>query len=105
MHLNSRRTALILLLMASAAVVTGTARFAPVWMGRQPDGGFIVSTGQRVEPGSIAFKGRPIDLAVHPSGDFFAVLNKSAVFLADTRGVREGSNVAPPAARTPGSAV
>ena len=57
-------------------------------MGRQPDGSFLVSTGQRVEGGSIAFPGRPIDLALHPRGEFFAILNKTEVFLADARGVR-----------------
>ena len=41
----------------------GMARLAPVRMGRQPDGSFLVSSGQRIEGGSIAFTGRPIDLA------------------------------------------
>ena len=38
-------------------------------MGRQPDGSFLVSSGQRIEGGSIAFTGRPIDLALHPASD------------------------------------
>ena len=42
---------------------------ADVRMGRQPDGSFLVSTGQRIEGGSIAFTGRPIDLAMHPTRD------------------------------------
>ena len=62
-------------------------------MGRQPDGGFLVSTGQRIEPGSIAFDGRPIDLAAHPRENLFAVLSKSEVFLGDSSGIRKGTNV------------
>ena len=62
-------------------------------MGRQPDGSFLVSTGQRIEGGSIAFSGRPIDLALHPTRDMFAVLNKSSVFLATTAGVMNGTEV------------
>jgi hypothetical protein len=59
-----------------AAVAPGMTRFAGVWMGRQPDGSFLVSTGQRIEAGSIAFTGRPIDLALHPTKDLFAILNE-----------------------------
>ena len=47
-------------------------------MGPQPDGTFIVATGQRVEPGTIAFAGRPIDIALHPGGQFAAVLHSRA---------------------------
>jgi len=45
-------------------------------MGKQPDGSFIVATEQRIEPGSVAFDGRPIDIALHPSGEFYAVLGE-----------------------------
>jgi DNA-binding beta-propeller fold protein YncE len=72
-------------IVASVALGLGLASRAILRMGRQPDGSFVVSTGQRIEGGSIAFNGRPIDLALHPTGDFFAVLNKSAVFLRDPR--------------------
>jgi len=68
-------------------VIAGAARMATVWMGRQPDGSFLVSSGQRIEGGSIAFTGRPIDLAIHPRDDLFAVLNKETVFLASSKGV------------------
>ena len=77
-------------LLVLAAFVAGMARLTPVWMGRQPDGSFLVSTGQRIEGGSIAFNGRPIDLALHPRGEVFAVLNKSEVFLVTTTGARVG---------------
>ncbi len=83
----------LLSLMALLAVAAGLARFSPVWMGRQSDGSFLVSSGQRIEAGSIAFNGRPIDLAVHPRDQVFAVLNKSEVFLADQTGIRAGTRV------------
>ncbi len=80
--------AIVVLVSAGAA---GLARRAVLRMGKQPDGSFLVSSGQRVEGGSLAFDGRPIDLALYPSGEFFAVLNKSRAFLADASGVRPGS--------------
>ena len=80
--------ALTLLLLTIAA-----ARLAPLLMGPQPDGGFIVSTAQRIEPGAIAFNGRPIDLALHPKQNLFAVLNKSNVFLATPSAVIPGSSL------------
>jgi DNA-binding beta-propeller fold protein YncE len=64
-----------------------------VWMGKQPDGSFLVSTGQRIEGGAIAFRGRPIDMALHPSGEFFAVLSQREVFLCNRIGVVAGSQV------------
>ena len=63
-------------------------------MGRQPDGSFLVSTGQRIEAGSIAFTGRPIDLALHPTKDLFAILKKDSVLLATANGVIKGTEVA-----------
>ncbi len=68
---------------AAILAAAGMAALVPRWMGKQPDGSFVVSTGQRVEAGSLAFEGRPIDLALHPTGEFFAVLNKRNVFLAN----------------------
>jgi hypothetical protein len=70
-----RQTVVCLGLALLVAVALGMTRFAGVWMGRQPDGSFLVSTGQRIESGSIAFTGRPIDLALHPMRDLFAILN------------------------------
>jgi DNA-binding beta-propeller fold protein YncE len=63
-------------------------------LGRQADGGFIVSSGQRIPGGAIAFTGRPIDLVRHPVQDLFAVLNQKNVFLLDRNGVIEESRVA-----------
>ncbi len=76
-----------------AFAVAGMARLATIWMGKQPDGSYMVSSGQRIEGGSIGFDGRPIDLALHPSGRFYAVLNKGDVFLGTATGVIKGSQV------------
>jgi DNA-binding beta-propeller fold protein YncE len=76
------------------ALALGMAQWTGVRMGRQPDGSFLVSTGQRVEGGSIAFTGRPIDLTLHPTRELLAVLNKDNVFLATAEGVKNGTEVA-----------
>ena len=86
-----RKPFLTFLVLATIGI--GVTRLAAVRVGRQPDGGFVVSTGQRIEPGSIAFNGRPIDLAVHPTDNVFAVLNKNFVFLATPEGVLTGTGV------------
>ena len=80
----------ILVLAALAPLALGMARLATIRMGRQPDGDFLVSSGQRVEGGSLAFSGRPIDLALHPSGNYYAVLHKRGVFLGSATWVRDG---------------
>ncbi len=56
-------------------------------VGRQADGSFVVSSGQDIEAGTVAFDGRPTDIALHPTGKFFAVLNQKEVFLATKEGV------------------
>jgi DNA-binding beta-propeller fold protein YncE len=86
-HRRVRQVA-VLLLAALILIGVGMASLAIRWMGKQPDGSFLVSSGQRIEGGAIAFTGRPSDLALHPSGKFFAVLNKSSVFIADANGAR-----------------
>ena len=63
-------------LSACAAIGLAVLDKPRTLMGRQPDGSFIVATEQRIEPGAIAFDGRPIDLALHPSGAFVAVLGQ-----------------------------
>ena len=93
MTITRAKWCVMLSLIALVAVAAGLARLSPVWMGRQSDGSFLVSSGQRIEAGSIAFNGRPIDLAVHPRDQVFAVLNKTQVFLADQTGVRAGTSV------------
>ena len=82
--------------IAGSVVLTGAAfagKAVFLGLGKQPDGTFIVSTGQRIVPGTIAFKGRPSDLALHPNGNVFAVMNKSSVFLATEAGVLPGTDV------------
>jgi YVTN family beta-propeller protein len=90
-------------LLAAAGLLIGIAGYGTtrrVWqdisqarMGKQPDGSYIVSTEQRVEPGAIAFDGRPIDLALHPSGAVFAVLGQANVLLGTRDGILPGSSV------------
>jgi YVTN family beta-propeller protein len=62
-------------------------------LGKQADGTFRVSSGQTILAGSIAFPGRPSDLAMHPTGRLFAIMNKHSVFLAGPNGVMEGTDV------------
>src|SRR5258706_6126862 len=52
-----------------------------VLMGHQPDGSFIVATGQRIQSTTIRFDGRPIDMALHPNGKILAVVKSDSVFL------------------------
>src|SRR5262249_55187631 len=73
-----------------ALALTGAAGVTTVWMGKQPDGSYLVSSGQRIEGGSLGFKGRPIDLALHPSGRYFAILNKNNILLGTHRSVHFG---------------
>jgi hypothetical protein len=80
---------LLLFALTSAAAT----RMRTAWLGKQPDGSYMVSTGQRIGGGDIAFAGRPLDLTMHPSGDFFAVLNQTEVFLCKPDGVIEDSRV------------
>lgn len=62
-------------------------------MGRQPDGSFVVSTGRHIAAGTVSFDGRPVDIALHPSERFFAVLNQKEAFLATKDGVLPDSRV------------
>lgn len=82
-----------LLILIVGAIGLATSRLAVLQLGKQPDGAYIVSTGRRIEPGAIAFEGRPIDLALHPTGGFIAVLNKQNVFLSNREGIIAGSSV------------
>jgi hypothetical protein len=58
-----------------------------VSVGRQPDGSFIVATGQKIDSKGFHFEGRPIDMALRPNGPYIAVVKKNAVFLATRHGV------------------
>ena len=74
-------------------VAIATALVNQPRMGRQPDGSFVVSTGQRIEADGRAFAGRPSDLAVHPSGEFYAVMGRNRVFIGDATKVHESVGV------------
>ena len=62
-------------------------------LGKQANGQFVVSSGQTIEPGTIAFEGRPVDIALHPDGKTLAVLGQNKVFLATETGVISGTDV------------
>ncbi|MBB6052807.1 bifunctional YncE family protein/alkaline phosphatase family protein [Armatimonas rosea] len=62
-------------------------------MGKQPDGTFQVSSGQVIQAGTIAFDGRPVDIALHPDGKTLAVLGQNKVFLAIESGGIPGTDV------------
>jgi DNA-binding beta-propeller fold protein YncE len=61
---------IILAIVGMAAAQSGRLFFG---VGKQPDGSFVVATGQRIDPGTIAFQGRPMDIALHPDGALLAV--------------------------------
>ncbi len=77
--------------LAMAPIFAGQVAAQSPKMGRQPDGGFLVSTGQRVEGGSIPIEGRPIDMALHPTEPVLAVLEQSRVLLVDASEIRKGA--------------
>src|SRR5207302_3597123 len=87
----------ILILIALAAIAFGARYAARTVMGRQSDGSFIVATGQRVQAGTIAFDGRPMDIALHPRGELLAILNQKSVLLITRDGVVPGSSAPLPA--------
>ena len=76
-----------------STVALATALINQPRMGRQPDGSFVVSTGQRIESDAKTFTGRPSDLAVHPSGKFYAILGRNRIFLGDAGQVYESAGV------------
>lgn len=86
-QLPGRRRVLILcaLLFSIVGLANGYRQRGYVRVGKQLDGSFIVSTEQRIEPGSVAFDGRPIDMALHPSKPLIAVLNQTSVLLLSPR--------------------
>lgn len=74
---------MILALGLSATALTYRVISARIQMGPQPDGKFIVSSGQTIEAGTIPYEQRLSDLAIHPSGKVVAVAAKNKVFLCD----------------------
>ena len=76
---------------ASLAWVAGPVRAAKTVMGPQADGTFIVSTGQRILPGTLAFPQRLSDLALSPDGKTCAVVAKSKIYLVRGDKADEGT--------------
>jgi DNA-binding beta-propeller fold protein YncE len=91
---HGRKTGGILTVVSAVALATALAAGSGVIrMGKQPDGAFIVSSGQRVEAGAIPLEMRPIDMAMHPTGKFAAILGQKTVFLLSSEGVIPDSTV------------
>jgi hypothetical protein len=63
-----RSVALLVLVAAVPVAVTAAVNQSGRGprLGRQTDGSFYVSTGQRIPPATVAFPGRPIDLSSSP---------------------------------------
>ncbi|MFN8221416.1 MAG: bifunctional YncE family protein/alkaline phosphatase family protein [Fimbriimonadales bacterium] len=78
---------------ALAASVSGLGVLV-VKMGRQPDGTYIVSTGQHVLPGTLAFEMRMSDIALHPNGKVVAAVGRNRVFLIEDGRTVDGGDVA-----------
>jgi len=91
------RKAVWLLVAAIWVALGATYYVTKVVVGKQGDGTFVVSTGQRIDPGTISFEGRPMDLAIHPDGKFVAVATNRNVFLIDSTHVIDGSSAKLPA--------
>lgn len=77
---------------AVLAASGGAIWVAKTTVGKQPDGTYIVSTARRIEPGTIAFSARPMDLAIHPTGTFYAVATNRDIFLADAKQILPDSS-------------
>jgi DNA-binding beta-propeller fold protein YncE len=94
-HAVQRRTVVLLAaLLGMAALASAYRQRSDLHVGKQSDGSFLVSTEQRIEPGAIAFDGRPIDMAMHPTRPLLAVLNQKSVLLVSPKeGVLPGTEV------------
>jgi YVTN family beta-propeller protein len=86
-----RRWTIVAILLAAAALAARqTGVFAIVETlakpGKQPSGAWLITSGQLLAPWgqSMALKGRPVDLALSPSGAHLAVLNFRGVHILDT---------------------
>jgi YVTN family beta-propeller protein len=73
--------------MAAVIAIAGWSGSRIVWLGRQPDGHYIVSSGQEILPGTISFTGRPSDFAMKPDQELLAVQTNHEVFLVSRTGV------------------
>jgi DNA-binding beta-propeller fold protein YncE len=74
--------------LAVILVTVAAVRPKIAWMGRQPNGNFLVSSGQEIEPGTIPFDGRPADFALNPNQELLAVMTNKQVFICTRNGVQ-----------------
>ena len=72
-------------LLALAAMVAGMARWRRSGWAASPTAASSSPRASGSRGARSPSRGRPIDLALHPREEVFAVLNKSEVFLADRR--------------------
>ena len=74
-----RRTLWLLALAALTALSLGLASRDITWVGQQPDGSYIVPTGQRITPAGrhIEVNDRPLGMALSPDGRRLAVVTGS----------------------------
>lgn len=85
------------ILLASVAIGAGVSGL--VRLGKQPNGDYVVSTGQTIPPGTFAFPGRAADLAMRPQGDLVAITIKDQsnrvdkIFLANAQGEIPGMSL------------
>jgi DNA-binding beta-propeller fold protein YncE len=79
--------------MAIVTIADEPTKAPTVKLGKQPDGSFMVASGQRVGAEAHAFTGRPIDLALHPAGKLHAILGKGFVLLGNADKVDPASSV------------
>ncbi len=84
---NFAKIGLFLILLSLTAFAGGAAKLLIARMGKQPDGSFLVSSGQRIEGDGLAFSGRPSDIALHPDENVFAVLSQKEVFISTPTGI------------------
>ena len=75
-------------LLLTIALLVGWKGSSIVWMGHQANGHYIVSSGQEILPGTIAFSGRPSDFALNPEKEILAVQTEHDVFLVTRKGVQ-----------------
>jgi YVTN family beta-propeller protein len=75
------------ILIAVGALTFGAPRQFITWIGRQIDGSYLVSSGQRIEGDGIRMMGRPSDIALHPTDNVLAVLSQHEVTICTPHGI------------------
>jgi len=75
----------VMLVVNLGQAQSGTSDHASVKVGQQADKSYLVGTGQRISPAGeqVEFFGRPVDLALSPSGTVLAVKNSHGLVTID----------------------